>query len=249
MSNESAATNRLFHERKQFVILGLTGQTGSGCTTCSELLKSATWMDFNPPSDASFFQSDNDKRKYKILYEYLAENWVTFDVIKVKDLITAYLLINSYPEFREFLAKSCNADNDECLKPIDEEIRSIFLDLKEQMSDSHLTFLKTEKNESTIYSLENTELDALYTFFFSKIPRLSEQLTKTLPKINPSSYTALYQQFGDNIRSSGNPVNSNFNPDNIFAIAHSINKLIKLIKHRKKISNTNTNPCLIAIDT
>ena len=38
MSNTSTAINKIYEERQKFIILGLTGRTGSGCSTVANIL-------------------------------------------------------------------------------------------------------------------------------------------------------------------------------------------------------------------
>ena len=37
--NVSKAIDTIYNEREKFIIIGLTGRTGSGCTTVSKILK------------------------------------------------------------------------------------------------------------------------------------------------------------------------------------------------------------------
>jgi len=36
------AINKIYNERKDFIVIGLTGRTGSGCTTVANILKRMT---------------------------------------------------------------------------------------------------------------------------------------------------------------------------------------------------------------
>ena len=64
---ENTAVERIFAERKDFIIIGLTGRTGCGCSTVAKLL-CKSFEDMQPP-----IPSDNESiegREYSILYEY-----------------------------------------------------------------------------------------------------------------------------------------------------------------------------------
>ena len=40
------AISNIYAEREKFIIIGLTGRTGSGCTTVSEILEKENFKDF-----------------------------------------------------------------------------------------------------------------------------------------------------------------------------------------------------------
>lgn len=62
--------NTIFDERSKFIILGLTGRTGSGCTTVADFLQN-DFCTFNPPRAKSCQYEDDEERKYKLVYDYL----------------------------------------------------------------------------------------------------------------------------------------------------------------------------------
>lgn len=64
---ENSAVERIFAERKDFIIIGLTGRTGCGCSTVAKLL-CKEFIDLQPP-----IPSNSDSvadRENKIIYEY-----------------------------------------------------------------------------------------------------------------------------------------------------------------------------------
>ncbi|HHY99818.1 MAG TPA: hypothetical protein GYA03_01855 [Tissierellia bacterium] len=71
------AINKIYDERKDFIIIGLTGRTGSGCSTVAEILKTPKFnkLHLNSPKEYDFKSSE--ERKYSILYKYASHegNW------------------------------------------------------------------------------------------------------------------------------------------------------------------------------
>lgn len=87
--------SKLFLERSQFVLIGLTGRTGSGCTTAANILESE-FPAFPLYEDTTLeglgFYQGLSKQRYNIVKKYAEKNWGQFYFIKVSDLISAYLL-------------------------------------------------------------------------------------------------------------------------------------------------------------
>ena len=247
MNNEKNATNQLFSERKKFLVLGLTGLTGSGCTTTANLLKSKTWTDFNPPSEASFFNQENDHRKYNILSDYLSNNWESFEAIRVKDIITGYIFENSYDDFRNYISSLDSINLDE----FDKNIKQNFDDLLSyRNSFKFINIYKSEGLNSCNHRLEDINSDDInknYEWYFEKIPKFSNKLKSHFNNNHNTTYTRFYQSLGDNIRSSGNVFKNDFSSENIFSIAFSTNKLIKFLRERQRKNNDSS--CLVVIDT
>lgn len=61
--NVSNAVDMLFEERKDFIIIGLTGRTGSGCSQVAKILSTGEFdeLRLNEPDSNTF--KDNEKRK------------------------------------------------------------------------------------------------------------------------------------------------------------------------------------------
>ena len=95
----------IFDLRSKFVIIGLTGKTGSGCTTVAEMLGKESLVDLVPPDKAVCHEglASNDDRKYNIVYNYLHANWHKFETIKASDIIMLYALQYSYKDCYEEL--------------------------------------------------------------------------------------------------------------------------------------------------
>jgi len=250
MTKESEAVEELFSERKKFLILGLTGLTGSGCSTTADLLKSKEWSDFNPPSDASFYKNENDVRKYKILYEYLEPNWSPFEIIRIKDIITGYLLNSSFDDLKDYLSNNYGFDKDK-LQNFDDKLRSQFDELTNLKNEGDRKFFNIfECNENSVkpHDLEAKDINFSYDWYFDKIPTFSNELKSYFDNKHDDTYTKFYQTIGDNIRSSREALKNDFSANNLFSIALSANKLIKLLREKHRIEDANS-PCLIAIDT
>lgn len=86
--NEVNALEQIFQEKEKFILIGLTGRTGSGCSTAANLL-SLSLSDFDLPKPKLSYFNNNDERKERIIYNYTQEHWDEFTVISVRDVITS----------------------------------------------------------------------------------------------------------------------------------------------------------------
>lgn len=107
MFNEllSNAVENLFSERKDFIIIGLTGRTGSGCSTLAKLL-TKSFEELQPPKQIN--GSDIEKRQYEIVYNYACMNWKSFRLIEMKNIIFTFILENTLKEFTDFVVEEFN---------------------------------------------------------------------------------------------------------------------------------------------
>lgn len=237
------AIKMLYKERKQFIIIGLTGRTGAGCSTVAKFLE----MDFDQisaptPKDQDF--NSNEERKYKIVYRYAKENWQQFIKIKVRNIITSFIIQEDFDTFRSYL------------KRYEDEIigySGVISDLdllKDKYSILHKKMLEVK---SKIDRGEKDELspDKVYNFYFNKLNQFTDELYDILKKYDIQSnskanlYTFLYQVFGNNIRSSGSAYKDTFEPDKIFSLSYRINVIIKLLR---KMSKDTKNGVMVVID-
>jgi dCMP deaminase len=63
------SVEQVYKNRSQFVVVGLTGRTGSGCTASSSILEKS-FNEIKPPKPS--YANNNEDRKYKIVHNYSA---------------------------------------------------------------------------------------------------------------------------------------------------------------------------------
>jgi len=226
----------LYTNRKKFVVIGLTGRTGCGCSTTAEMLSSSIdKIKLPKPSRIN----DNEERKYRICYDYIHQNWEQFIWIQIKDIITSFILDNDFTTFKEYAVKILAnglISKEQIENILDAQIKEDFDILHNHRLKIKELRKKTE-DEEVVHKKDIVERrEQAETFYFTTLPPFTEKLKKHLSALSGESYTSFYQKAGDNIRSSGNALDDEYDSINIHRLAIRVNKVIKIFtnKNRKK---------------
>ena len=100
---------QIYKLRQNFILIGLTGRTGSGCSTVGKILATENVQDLKSNyRDFNEGDIDNNTRKDRIVHEYIKENWYHFTTISASDIIFFYALLE---DFDGFVQAICNPDN------------------------------------------------------------------------------------------------------------------------------------------
>lgn len=232
----NAMISSLFHERGKFIVLGLTGRTGSGCTTAASILESEE-PDFPEVDDVNYngsgFFSGLDSNRYNVARNYIVDNYNSFISIKVSDLISAYILSLDAEEVVDFISEQASDIRKKKIKKI----------INSGSFSSTYTKKGVLKNISVkvLCHGSNCELNererAKFFSFMKLIRKFTEDFKSELRSINNELYIKVYQAAGNSIRRTGgvktNYVNEEFSPSSVFHLPETINRCIKNIRHIK----------------
>lgn len=113
----------LMMQHEEFIVIGLTGRIGSGCSRVAKVL-SSSYKDLNLPLITPGYQglADDMARDRRILQRYASAHWVKFDIIRVRTAITSFLL--SEGKLKSFLLYVSEGR---------EEIDTIYCELHEKL--------------------------------------------------------------------------------------------------------------------
>ena len=243
----------VFQLRENFVVIGLTGRTGSGCTTIAEKLATKEWKELKSNyKDLNSQPIDNDVRKNRIVHRFLKDHWKQpFDVISASDIIFYYALKEEFNVFANSLANA-NIEPDEKSKyeqsnsHVETAMRSELDNLKDEFNILHEKVIKCEdfllredySNPSDLELLRDVVFEGIKAFR----KNLEGILTKTIKKVIASEL----QSWGNNIRKF-NSIIQKSKPDNKMpsCLARKINQIIKAFRVYDKNHNRRT---LIVID-
>lgn len=218
-NKKSDFIERLYEERTDFIVIGLTGWTGSGCTTVSELLeKPINKWELPSPEENTF--KNNEDRKYNIIYKFAWENFKEFNLIRIKDVITLFLLTKSIVEFENYMNSIYEGGYD-----INVETRHWLEDTQIELKENNINI------DNLIMNNDELNEDTLFEFYFTILPKYTDNLDKAFN--NKYMYKYIYRDMTNNIRASGNPFKKDYEEGNIFKISEIINNMIKVLRHHK----------------
>ncbi|MBO9497163.1 deoxycytidylate deaminase [Thalassotalea sp. G20_0] len=233
--------SNLFMERGKFVLIGLTGRTGSGCTTAANILESQN-PNFPKVTEINYngheFYNGLNVNRYEILSSFSEEKFSPFYSIKVSDLISAYILLLGINEAVNFI--------EEASTTITSKIKIKKTDIKEKLEKG--SFSKNYLNKKfdrllrkLIHHENNDNLDKYELSKFLSFMRLTRKFTEDfkseLKELDNELYIRVYQSAGNSIRRIGKVQasykNTDFNPESVFHLPETINRIIKVIRKIK----------------
>ncbi|WP_315492888.1 hypothetical protein [uncultured Pseudomonas sp.] len=228
MSTKTAeAINGVYNEANNFLIIGLTGRTGSGCSTAASKLGGAS---FEFPAEGYEGLTENELKKHRIIHKYLKGNeWTPFYKIEVRSLITYHLLLLEREPFVSYLTGIPGAGiRQESAEKIYDDLNGV----REEILRLHSFDGKVDPGE----------VESWIELYFSILPLVTESLKENL---GGATFTKLYQESGDNIRSSGFANNNIFDANKLFNFPKHLNFLIKLVR---RSTTAKKMPCRIVVD-
>lgn len=248
--NEKSAVKKFFKERQKFVVLGLTGRTGSGCSTVAKILEESNFksLKLRTPKDHDY--QNADEIKYSIIHKYISniykENIQLFKIINVRDVIASFVFSDGYDSLASFLKSLGKNDNSisDCFKEFREEIENISKVIKTIDFDKENYNNKKDKEEN---------YDKINEIYFELVPAVMTKVNAALrkhkilvDKKQCDLYTHLFQIFGNNLRCSGDPFKEDSETSDFFVLAERINIIIKAIRAINK--KNEKKPTFICID-
>ena len=212
------AIDEIFTQRENFIIIGLTGRSGSGCSTAADILsKRVDELAIVEPSLGK--NATNADRKDYILNRFAKKHWQPFFVIQARDIITSFILECSPEETDELLKKNGVPTG---IKGIEDEYKKHY-ELNKCLDD---VILRT---------FENVDEDKVYEYLKGHLPVFTQKFKNYIDENSDKQFIPIYQQIGDNIRKNGIALpNDDVNVEHIYAIAYRINLIIKVLRKRNK---------------
>lgn len=277
MSNQEAI-NSLYRQRDRFIIIGLTGRTGAGCTTVSKILScdSIQKLDLKSYKTCDFLCAD--ERKYSVVYRFMKEGnrWKPFIVIEASSVIFSYILEQSFSTLWKFVEDLSSEGRIHGLETLKKNLKDFFdADNKEDTQLAEIILNDDEKQafesvinknaydqkhnmliiengielfDTILKQKKNQFREILKDFIIEKDRVIEKDSKREIIKEIYNLYTYFMQTAGNNIRSSGTYNSSERIAGKEITIAHRIDQVIKYINCFEEIKNPNKEKVRICID-
>ena len=253
------AVKHAYDKRNEIIILGLTGRTGSGCTTLAKILTCNNYNDLDLRDKKTHGYNSIDERKAYIIDEFMKqdENWKPFVIIDVSSLILYEVFKAGKKELEEYINKLQDGNDN----------ITININGKEDIEQAIEAFddIYSIINDYDKEDIDDKEIDEYFDFYINKICKFKERFKRLLEgylchlfitdlngrqsSIQYNFYTYFMQLVGNNIRASGNPFKEKFDPQKYTDLPRKISSIIELVKkkYNKKEKHEKIRICIDAI--
>lgn len=197
--------SKIYGDDDDFVVIGLTGRTGSGCSTVANIL-SSNQEDIRHSLFSGHNPKDTNQRKQKVVLSCFKHNWEPFVAIQASTVLLLMLSEVSTEESGIFIETSGGLKHDTSQKAID--------------------ILQKVRNEFSFI----TDFSSLRSFYTEFLPKRNAELKDVM---GGAPYVKLFQLIGSNLRNSGNVTSGDVISGKFFSLAERINKIIKEIRQAR----------------
>lgn len=244
-----SVVGQIYKLRRDFILIGLTGRTGSGCTSVAKILSTQSFGDLKTEfREINTDPWNNDSRKNRIVYNYMQKHWHPFQVIHASDVIFFYALQLDFTvfvqEFSSYSPKMDSAKEDEDVRESIMQLETDYKLLQERVRECD-SLIEDENRQFT-----DKEVADCFKVISELIPEFRKKLSSALQKTKKRIFSSVLQRWGNNIRSYDNPVEPNEKIISIYApacLARKINQFIKLIHKKNKLKDDFTHIVIDAL--
>lgn len=266
----------IYQLRKDFILVGLTGRLGNGCTKIAEILsneKNKFFLDnlLRKPHNIKISDNNGDlvyddvlfQKKYMLCYNYLNINWSRFTSIDYKKALFLYCFhyyINIkksksfIADFLKFIT-SCFSKSPKDVGLFDEtgklisnrEIEKIFKSIN--LKDFKKEIRGICKKDDLLEIKEPEDLKNLYNVFFKKDSSFNKLFRSTMTLMTKKNYylrVYFFHKVALNIRKSGKPDGKG---ETSMDHVFTIARLINRLIKAYKNEAGNKNNCHIVINS
>ena len=210
--NVAKAIDTIYNEREQFIIIGLTGRTGSGCTTVSEILQAEEFSDLKMREPKTTNFSNINERKYQIIHSYAQSHWHAFTRISMTDMIFSFVLHYDYTSFMNILT---DMFGESIVNEIKRNINIKYNSLEMEFNILNQSVLECLGENGNLMRKDSCDLDNEYEILI-RLPSVQTKFREIMQELNYSYenqnnetekanvFTFCLQEFGNRIRHLGN---------------------------------------------
>lgn len=246
----------IYKLRRDFILIGLTGRTGSGCSSVANILRTQDFAQLKSEHrDINENPWDNNSRKNRIVYQYMKRHWYPFTVITASDVIFYYALLLDFDDFvKEFSIPSPDepvktgahesSDVVEALQPLKTDYEALH---QEVMSCD--VYVK-----DSVVSNDKEKLQQCLDVILNKVPDFRNKVRNALKDTRIRVIPGVLLRWGNDIRMYDSVIpleNGGLSDIAPSCLAHKLNKFVKIIRARNDMEVTKDGskmPTHIVID-
>lgn len=247
--NTNTYVNKIYNELGHYIIIGLTGRCGSGCSTTRDILCGTS--KFNPEDYLGNIKTDaihNDDRDKNVILNFAKHHPVEFEAIRVRDILTSFIL-ESKNEFFELLNEVFRSNcgdggkiKQDFYNYFNSNIGKYDKDLNYDSVCMKCESIWNSINNDIYHFIENINQDE-YDFLFQGLSYISNIIREFLMNYVPNNdgYTVAYQYVGNIVRTYGKLKviggEKRYHEEGMYAVAKRINMLLKIMRRKEWIES------------
>lgn len=251
--------DQIYKLRQNFILIGLTGRTGSGCSTVAHTLKTE---DVNKLlgeyRDKHEGVIDNNTRKATIVHSYITKNWYPFTIISASDVIFFYALQLDFEAFVDAINNPENLPIEDSKLSVDVAMfKYIGERIKEKLREQYEALHERAVNCNNylingMYDGTKPEVEDFKSLITCDIKSFRAELNNVLKGTPKEMMSDELQTWGNNIRLYDSVLKAASPIEHApSCLARKINQFIKLFRAIDKYATKQDgklHPTHIAID-
>lgn len=257
--------NKLYSLRNEFTIIGVTGKIGGGSSAFSKLLSDKMLIKNINIHDQNLDANNADDIKLKICHKFLNydKNFQEYLLIDYKSILLFHMMYEAVQTsaasrsindaISKLIVIICGNGDDKYNEGYNNRfsINDDFTSLESALLKNYKWYDFISKMDLKLndYLEKNKSNSSLFIEFLKFQTDISKVFYEVLFAINPTKWSRLIHDIGNNLRSFGEVTNlgpHKKKEENIYTVAITINYLIKIIRHYKKTKQKRTK---IVIDS
>lgn len=230
------------------IIIGLTGRTGSGCSTIANIMETRTFDEFHLAKhtlapNANKLHSYEEDLKSNIIFDFMShsDSWSPFTVIDMSSIIFSFVLEGGQKVLIDYIENLLNKSTKEHRIEVTgiQELKKIIHEGSDHFSQIKNFSLNTQgANDSDLINYYCHTLNASKKYFkkaFSDYKILETTQSKFTEKQTTiyNLYSYLMQRFGNNLRKSNDYSNDDCAWSS-YALLQRVEQLISIFKNQNK---------------
>lgn len=254
MNNENIKMpiEQMYVHRRDFIVVALTGITGSGCSDLASIMSNdfSDWKEVRKPREILDTTKEIEKqdvvfqRKYEACYNVCSKQYLPFKILRYRNVLLLstlekYACVNSYDGFLNQVSDLLKNKFDKSHKDVDESYKVnnkftneelIGLGLDEDLFNSFKHLYDIHNNKERVRFAFRKELCNIY--FDDKFKGFCEKFYNELKRRDYFAKNFFVHRLANSIRATGNPdaivnLDNEYNCNHIFDVIDLINGIIK----------------------